>query len=55
MPAIDLKIEQLVLDPDNPRIPHSEGQQETLQTNTIASQTSMRELPGRGLGHSGAE
>ncbi len=31
MPEIKLKIDDLILDPDNPRISHSEGQQETLQ------------------------
>lgn len=31
MPDIDLKIEQLVLDGDNPRITHAGGQQEALQ------------------------
>lgn len=31
MPSIDLKIEQLVLDGDNPRITHAAGQQEALQ------------------------
>ena len=31
MPAIQLKIEQLVLDSDNPRITHSDGQQQALQ------------------------
>lgn len=31
MPAIQLKIEQLVLDNDNPRITHSDGQQQALQ------------------------
>lgn len=31
MPDIELKIEQLVLDNDNPRITHSDGQQQALQ------------------------
>jgi hypothetical protein len=31
MPAIQLKIEQLVLDNDNPRITHAEGQHQALQ------------------------
>ncbi len=31
MPNIDLKIEHLVLDNDNPRITHAAGQQEALQ------------------------
>lgn len=31
MPAIQLKIDDLVLDNDNPRITHAEGQQQTLQ------------------------
>jgi hypothetical protein len=31
MPAIELKIEQLVLDNDNPRITHADGQQQALQ------------------------
>lgn len=31
MPEIKLKIDDLVLDHDNPRITHAEGQQEALQ------------------------
>src|SRR3546814_4052694 len=44
MPEIKLKIDDLVLDHDNPRITHAEGQQEALQKIVKDQQTKLVKL-----------
>src|SRR6185437_1302307 len=44
MPAIDLKVEELILDHDNPRITHAEGQQEALQKIVTNQKTKLVKL-----------